>query len=178
MWWWDSSSSCHPWQFLCWLHISSNRRFVTSQTLVLTQTKWIQLISPQCLFHSPHFFLCIHFFCRIASSAWTKIPSLFPLLMLTPVPHCQPPSVTDRMAMPVLIRARLARCAARLNRGLWERALLILASGDGLKMMGAKTSKHSLITLAHWPRPHKHTCTQVSSLSQQCTTLLWCTKTS
>lgn len=98
--------------------------------------------------------------------------------MLTPVPHLQPPQrvnpvplpvpALDRMAMPVLIRACMARCSARLNRGLWERELLILASGDGLKTTGAKTSKHSLITLAHWTHPHMRTGTQVS-MSQQFT---------
>lgn len=62
----------------------------------------------------------------------------------------------------------MARCSARLSRGLWERELLILASGDGLKTTGAKTSKHSLITLAHWTHPHMRTRTQAST-SQQST---------
>lgn len=81
--------------------------------------------------------------------------------MLTSVPCLYPPSVTDRMAMPVLISACMARCSARLSAGLWERELLILASGDGLKTTGAKTSKRSLITPAHWAHPRMRTSQQV-----------------
>lgn len=113
-----------------------------------------------------------------SSSLYTQaLPSSSSHLMLTTVPYLQPSkewnclpsppsSVTDRMAMPVLIRACMARCSARLSRDLWERELLILASGDGLKTTGAKTSKHSLITFAHWTHPHMHSSTQVS-MSQQ-----------
>lgn len=67
-------------------------------------------------------------------------------------PSPPPPSVADRMTMPVLIRARMARCSTRLSTGLWERVLLILASGDGLKMTGPKTSKHCLVTFTYSTR--------------------------
>lgn len=67
------------------------------------------------------------------------------------------PSVADRMAMPVLIRACMARCSTRLSTGLWERVLLILASGDGLKMTGPKTSRHCLVTLTYSAHTHMHT---------------------
>lgn len=74
---------------------------------------------------------------------------------LTPPPPS--PSVADRMTMPVLIRARISRCSTRLSTGLWERVLLILASGDGLKMTGPKTSKHCLVTLTYSTHTHRHT---------------------
>jgi len=62
----------------------------------------------------------------------------------------------SKPAMSVLIRACMTRLYTRLSGGLWEREMLILASGDGLKTTGAKTSTHSLITLTH----SSHTCAQ------------------
>lgn len=106
-------------------------------------------------------------------------PALLPLSSHADTSSPQPPTpqivklpppvlVTNRMAMPVLIRACMARCSARLSRGLWEREMLILASGDGLKTTGAKTSKHFVIMLAHWTHPHMRTWTQVSMRQQFC----------
>lgn len=96
--------------------------------------------------------------CSLTFFSLTSFPPPLPLFSCWhQSPTCLPPSVTDRMAMPVLIRACMARCSARLSAGLWERELLILASGDGLKTTGAKTSKQSLITPAHWVRPHMRT---------------------
>lgn len=106
--------------------------------IILNTSSWAQLWLLHCIFFlsaSPHPLLFL--FLLLSSHADISPP---------PEP---PPTVTDRMAMPVLIRACMARCSARLSAGLWERELLILASGDGLKTTGAKTSKQSLITPAH-----------------------------
>lgn len=88
--------------------------------------------------------LLTNYLLLISSNADTRPPRPTPQNVNLP-----PSPVTDRMAMPMLIRVCMARCSARLSGGLWERELLILASGDGLKTTGAKTSKHSLITLTH-----------------------------
>lgn len=84
----------------------------------------------------------------------SPLPTSSSTLMLKSAPCLlvPPPSVADRMTMPVLIRARMARCSTRLSTGLWERVLLILASGDGLKMTGPKTSKHCLVTFTYSTR--------------------------
>lgn len=65
--------------------------------------------------------------------------------------------VTDRMAVPELIRACMTRCSARLSAGLWERELLILVSGDGSKATWCLNKQ----AFFHYTHTFRGSCTQV-----------------